>query len=219
MKIGENKNNAMQKYFRDSIKIGAFMLTLWVGSIAKAQVNTDNKAQKNVVMFGNSITFQGNWDEVLHRADVVRWGVPGNTTGQLIWNIKNVLKEYPHTKVWFLEGGINDISLGVPVQRIFENQKIVVDSLKRNNIISVVQSTILVTGNGSKETNKKVVKLNKKLKAYCEQNNIEYLDLNAFLSKDGELISDLSTDGCHLKPQAYVPWGEAVIKVLEKLKI
>jgi lysophospholipase L1-like esterase len=57
------------------------------------------------------------------------------------------------------------------------------------------------------------------VKNNCLKTNIEYIDLNAFLSLDGELIKELSTDGCHLKPDAYKPWGEAVKKVLAKFGI
>jgi hypothetical protein len=53
----------------------------------------------------------------------------------------------------------NDISLGVPVKRIFENQKVTLDSIKRNHIIPVMQLTILK--NEDKEANKQVRKLNK----------------------------------------------------------
>jgi lysophospholipase L1-like esterase len=168
-------------------------------------------------MFGNSITFQGKWEEVLGRTDVANRGIPGYTTGQLIWTIKNGLHDHPGSKIWFLEGGINDISLGVPVERIFENYKITVDSLRGNHIIPVVQSTILK--NNAKADNKQVTKLNKLVKKYCLKNNIEYIDLNAFLSRDGELIKELTTDGCHLQPQAYKPWGEAIKQILAKYMI
>jgi lysophospholipase L1-like esterase len=193
------------------------LTTIILMILLSTSLTAQSKKQYNVVVFGNSIVEQGNWEKVLDRKDVLKYGLPGQVTGQLIWNIKNVLKDYPGTKIWFLEGGINDISLGVPVKRIFENQQVIIDSLKRNNIIPVVQSTILKYN--SKEDNKKVNQLNKKIKAFCEQNNVEYIDLNAFLSRNGELIMDLSTDGCHLKPQAYIPWGEAIKKVLAKLNI
>lgn len=192
------------------MKIKIIIALLMITLFTQAQ----HQQQKNIVMFGNSITYQGKWEEVLGRTDVVNRGIPGYTTGQLIWTIKNVLHDHPGTKIWFLEGGINDISLGVPVKRIFENYKITVDSLQRNNIIPVVQATILKVD--SKADNKQVSKLNKLVKNWCLKNRIEYIDLNAFLSRDGELIKELSTDGCHLKPDAYIPWGEAVTKVLVK---
>ena len=165
-------------------------------------------------MFGNSITFQGNWDEVLHRSDIVKWGMPGYTTGQLIWTIKNVLQDYPGTKIWFLEGGINDISLGVPVRRIFENFKIIADSLKRSDIIPVVQSTIYQYHSSDK--NKKVKKVNQLVMNYCSSHYIAYIDLNAILSAKGELKSGLTTDGTHLNKEAYVLWAALIKAVLAK---
>ena len=178
---------------------------------------SQNSDKKNIIMFGNSITFQGKWEEVLGRTDVANRGIPGYTTGQLIWTIKNGLHDHPGSKIWFLEGGINDISLGVPVERIFENYKTTVDSLNRNHIIPVVQSTILK--NNDKASNKKVSKLNRMVKSWCVKNKVEYIDLNAFLSRDGELIKELTTDGCHLQPQAYKPWSEAIRNILAKYKI
>jgi lysophospholipase L1-like esterase len=204
-----------------SIKLGITILFLsfflYNGFSSRATGTTQATQDKNIVMFGNSITYQGKWTELLGRSDVVNWGIPGYTTGQLIWTIKNVLHDYPGTKIWFLEGGINDISLGVPVDRIFENQKIIIDSLKKNHIIPVVQSTILK--NGDKSANKLVTKLNAKIKKYCLKNNIDFLDLNRFLSKDGELIKALTTDGCHLQPPAYDPWTAAILQVLKKYGI
>ena len=172
---------------------------------------------KTIVMFGNSITFQGKWEEALNRKDVVNWGIPGYLTGQLIWTIKDVLKRYPDTKIWFLEGGINDITLGVPVERIFENQIIMIDSLKLNHIIPVVQSTILK--NGAPAHNKQVNAANKKIKKYCEQHQIDYIDLNAIFSSNGELRKEITTDGCHLIQQAYKPWGELVLKTVKKYNL
>jgi lysophospholipase L1-like esterase len=198
-----------------NIHLSVFFILLCILPIVN--IKAQNSSSVSIVMFGNSITFQGKWEEVLGRSDVANRGIPGYTTGQLIWTIKNGLHDHPESKIWFIEGGINDISLGVPVKRIFENYQITVDSLKRNHIIPVVQSTILKVG--SKADNKQVSKLNKLVKKWCLKNNIEYIDLNAFLSRDGELIKELSTDGCHLKPDAYKPWGEAVKKVLMKYNI
>ncbi len=198
------------------MKSKLILLTLiFISSFTIAYSQNGNTVK--IVMYGNSITFQGKWEEVLGRNDVANRGIPGYTTGQLIWTIKNGLHDHPGSKIWFLEGGINDISLGVPVERIFENYKIAVDSLQRNHIIPVVQSTILK--NNAKADNKLVTQLNKKVKQYCLKNKIEYIDLNVFLSRDGELIKELTTDGCHLQPQAYQPWGEAIKKVLLKYGI
>jgi lysophospholipase L1-like esterase len=178
---------------------------------------SQNPDKKTIVMYGNSITFQGKWEEVLGRTDVANRGIPGYTTGQLIWTIKNGLKDHPDSKIWFLEGGINDISLGVPVERIFENYKMTVDSLRRNLIIPVVQSTILK--NNAKADNKKVNALNKLVRKYCLRKGIDYIDLNKLFSLNGELKKENTIDGCHLVQSAYIHWATEIKKVLSKYKI
>jgi len=165
-------------------------------------------SQKSVVMFGDSITFQGNWENLLGRQDIVNCGKPGYTTGQLNWTIKDIFSEHQATKIWFLQGGVNDISLGIPIARILENQKAAIESLRGRHIIPVLQATTLKRGDP--EFNRLVEKLNRKLKRICVQNAIDFLDVNEFLSEGGELTEPFSADGCHLTPDAYVPWGVAV---------
>lgn len=172
------------------------------------------KAEKAIVMFGDSITFQGNWEALLKRSDVANRGQPGYTTGQLNWTIKDVFDEHHATKIWFLQGGVNDISLGVPIQRILENQQFAIDALQNKQILPVVQATTLKRGDP--EFNKLVRKLNKNLKKLCTRSAVEYLDVNAFLSRDGELIQSFTEDGCHLTADAYIPWGKAINTVLAR---
>jgi len=172
------------------------------------------KQPVKIVMFGNSITHGGDWPTLLARKDVVNWGIPGYLTGQLLWTIKDVLAQHPGTGIWFIEGGINDIYLGMPVKRIYQNFQVMVDSLRNNDIIPVVQSTIFKRD--APEDNKKVAKLNRKVKAWCNKNQVLYIDLNEFLSADGELKEEFSIDGCHLKPPAYIPWAQSVKEMLKR---
>jgi lysophospholipase L1-like esterase len=212
-----NNQSKFSTPLKNLILVLGFLLLCTFSSNIEAQNESKQDHSKVVVMYGNSITYQGNWEEVLNRKDILKWGIPGYLTGQLIWTIKDVLKNYPGTKIWFIEGGINDITLGVPVERIFENQKLVIDSLKRNNIIPVIQSTILK--NNAPADNKNVTALNIKIKKYCEQHQIDYIDLNALFSSNGELRKELTVDGCHLIQPAYKPWAEQVTLILKKHKL
>ncbi len=191
------------------------LILIMNATLPDASMSQQNNLQPvKVVMFGNSITHGGDWARLLDRQDVTNWGIPGYLTGQLLWTIKDVLQQHPGTGIWFLEGGINDIYLGMPVRQIYENYRVMVDSLRNNGIIPVVQSTILKRG--APGDNKKVVRLNRLVKKWCSKNEVDYIDLNAFLSAGGELREEYSVDGCHLKPAAYLPWATAVKEVLRK---
>ena len=172
-------------------------------------------SDKPIVMIGDSITHQGNWEQVLGRTDVVNWGIPGYTTGQLAWTFKDVLREHPQVKVVFLEGGINDLTLGVPPDRVFDNYTKAVAWWREHRVIPVVQSVILKTN--EPETNTTIVALNARLRAYCEANHVAFLDLNTVLAADGHLKTELSTDGTHLQPAAYPLWARLVSDCLTSL--
>ncbi len=177
---------------------------------------TDTITQSSpIVMVGNSITFQGDWKKVLNRNDVTNWGIPGYTTGQIAWTIKHVIALRP--KICFLEGGINDLTLGITPKRIYQNQVGVIDTLLAHGIIPVVQSTIYQYK--SSDGNKRVKKANKLLEDYCAKHGIDYLDLNGVLSTGNELKQEITTDGTHLKPEAYTLWATLVLEELKKSRL
>jgi lysophospholipase L1-like esterase len=173
--------------------------------------------QVSIVMLGNSITeFAGDWNARIGRNDMRNSGQGGYTTGQMIWLLDScVLKAKP--KYCFTLAGINDITLGVPVERVFTNYQIIIDSLMENSIRPVVQSTLYQTGNLT--GNHKVAYLNYLLKDYCNQKNITYIDLNEFMSDRNGLISEYTTDGTHLTERGYEIWTEKLKKVIAGLQI
>ncbi|GAB5517962.1 MAG: hypothetical protein RhofKO_02130 [Rhodothermales bacterium] len=185
--------------------------------IAEAEPNETQgeAASAAILMLGDSITAQGEWATVLGRDDVANRGIPGYTTGQLIWTIKNGLWDHPESEIWFLQGGINDLSLGISADRVYDNYLTSVDSLQRNNKVPVVQSVILQEH--GEAVNATITQLNERLQAFCAANGITYVDLNAVLAPEGRLRSDLTTDGTHLTPGAYALWGERVRQTLTQL--
>lgn len=182
----------------------------------------DLQQQYNIVMFGNSITANGKWDKGLTRQDVKNSGTGGFTTSHFVWIIKDqVLKYQP--KICFLEGGINDIGVGIPLERIYKNYESLVDTLIRHKIIPVLQSTLYVNfPNNEVENNhhnSMVDSLNIFEKNLSESRRIEYLDLNKFLSKNKKLKMEYTTDGVHVNDEAYRIWYSELKEVLKRLGI
>lgn len=177
----------------------------------------DAPAGNPIAMVGDSITHQGDWTKVLGRTDVTNWGIPGYTTGQLAWTFKDLLKQQPGVKVVFLEGGINDLTLGVPPERIFDNQVKAVAFWREHGVAPVLQSVIYKTD--ERETNATIKALNARFQAWCAGAQVDYLDLNAVLAAHDALRANLSTDGTHLKPEAYPLWAKLVTVELAKLRL
>jgi lysophospholipase L1-like esterase len=169
----------------------------------------------SIVMLGNSITENGgDWNARLGRSDIRNSGQGGYTTGQLVWLLDScVLRARP--KFCFTMAGINDLSLGIPVDRIFLTYQTLIDTLLANDIQPVVQSTLCQTGNLS--GNRKVGYLNTLLKEYCIGKNIAFIDLNQFMTDANGLIPEYSTDGTHLSERGYVLWSEKLKQLIPGL--
>ncbi len=175
------------------------------------------EVKTNIVMLGNSITYQGNWQEVLDRDDVFNGGKPGWTTQQLSWVIKNfIIPKEP--VVCFFTGGINDYTLGIPTERIYQNCVMVMDSVKNCGTHPVWQTTLYQRGNLN--TNREIDKLNSKMKAFCEERNYDFVDLRPFLCKEGDILDEyIQKDNTHLKPAAYPEWAKAIQPIIKKYNL
>lgn len=168
-----------------------------------------------IAMVGDSLTRQGDWIKVLGRKDVTNWGIPGYTTGQLAWTFKDLVRQQPGLKVVFLSGGTNDLLLGVPPERIYQNQVDAVGYWRTRGIVPVLQSVIFKRGDP--KTNELIGEINTRLQAFCAAEGVDYLDLNTVLSSDGELRAEFTQEGTHLTPEAYPFWAKQVLRVLGKL--
>lgn len=175
-----------------------------------------------VVMFGNSlIEGGGSWNQKLGRDDVKNSGRGGFTTSHFVWLLeKQVIRYQP--EIVILEGGINDIGVGIPIDRIKQNYQSMVDTLLSKNIDLVLQ-LIIYTDQGNEAQNndqrRMIDEINHFLKDLATTRNISYIDMNPLLSEKGRLKKTYTTDGVHLTDEAYKIWSEEIKKQLKIKKI
>jgi len=168
----------------------------------------------NIVMFGNSLTSQGNWNIDLNRTDIKNSGTGGFTSSHFVWIIDGSVLKY-NPKICFIEGGINDIGVGIPLSRTYKNYESIVDTLIKHKIEPVLQSTLYVNQPYDSVTNSKVDSLNYFLSNLAAKRNIVFLDLNPYLSENKKLKKEFSKDGVHIKESAYKIWIREINKILE----
>lgn len=170
----------------------------------------------DVVFLGNSITFGGNWYELLGRERIINRGIGSDNTVGMLHRLRFVYLLKP--KICFIMAGINDIYSDAPVGKIFENYVNIIDTLRAHNIVPVIQSTLHTNPKWKRteEKNPEVTKLNALLLEYAQANSILYIDLNAVLSTNGVLRDEYTTDGVHLTPAAYAVWRDMIEPVLRK---
>ncbi len=184
-----------------------------------ALYKTYKKRQADIVMLGNSITHGVNWNELLDRNNVVERGIPADILPGFLARLDYVFNLKP--RVVCIMGGINDVYNWTPVDTIFRNYVQIIEALRHKQIKVVVQSTLFVAKRfqSSADRNPEVEKLDKLLLAYCKTNGIEYLDLNAKMSKDKCLREELTHDGLHLNANGYKIWGDELDRILRRVAL
>ena len=158
----------------------------------------------NILLIGDSLLAQENWNSLLKRNDLKNDAFGGAITQQILWNIeRGQLLSNP--KIVVIDGGINDLLSGVPTQRVFKNYQKIIEILRKEDI-NVIAHLVLYTVD-NEEINKEVFVLNYLLKEYFESQKVEFVDMNLQLSDRKKLKSNFSIDGIHLRKEAYKIWA------------
>ena len=166
-----------------------------------------------ILMLGDSITFAGNWKELLNREDIFNAGMPGWTTEQLSLTVKDLMAS-KKPAVCLYTAGINDFSWGIATNRILSNNKMILDSIHSKLTVPVYQTLLYQLGNY--RINREIDLLNDAMEEFCKSYKYEFLDLRAQLCKGGDLREEFTYDGTHLTEEAYVPWAEIIRPLLAK---
>lgn len=170
----------------------------------------------DIVFLGNSITYGGNWSELLGRERIVNRGIGGDNIPGMLNRLHQVYRLRP--QLCFVMAGINDLYTDAPVDTVFWRYTQLIDSLRARNIVPIIQSTLHVNPKWKRteEKNPLVAALNAMLIKYSSDNAITFIDLNASLSSGGVLKDEYTTDGVHLTSAAYAVWRDALYPILKK---
>jgi lysophospholipase L1-like esterase len=169
------------------------------------------KGNGKIVMFGNSITAQGKWVELLGRTDVVNSGLPGLCTHHFLELMQSQVVDV-RPDICFVMGGINDITVGVSQEKLQANYRAILETLAKNKIIPVV--TLTLYEQNDPDSKREVMMLNDFLIRYCSENKIDYIDLNASISDATGLKAAYAVDKTHLNASAYKIWAQEIARVL-----
>lgn len=193
----------------DSLYLKSAVYRNLVGQFALSRTAT-----ADIVFLGNSITYGGNWSELLGRERVVNRGIGGDNTVGMLHRMQYVYQLTP--KYCFIMAGINDLYADAPVGTIISNYSRILDTLQKHRIIPVIQSTLHVNPKWKRaaEKNVQVADLNSRLKELAEERNIAFIDVNAVLSSGATLRDEFTTDGVHLTAAAYARWRDLLLSFI-----
>ncbi|MDB5108943.1 MAG: family lipase [Mucilaginibacter sp.] len=176
--------------------------------------------KKSIVFLGNSITERGMWNELIPGKVIMNRGIGGDNTFGVLARLDPIVKTKPQ-KV-FLLIGINDLGRGLPVEVIAANykkiiQKVITGSPKTTLYIQSVlpMNDDILKAAYLKNKMALIVQLNQEIIKLAAAYKLTYINLHEiFDNGKGQLKAELTIDGIHLNPAAYVLW----VDYLEKKK-
>ena len=180
---------------------------------------------KKIVLIGDSITesWKGYSPEFFaENPYLINKGVSGETTPQILDRFsRDVVSLKPELVI--ILAGINDIAQNtgyISIPETFTNIINMVEIANSHNITPVLCSVLPASKIAWKPEIKSadlVIELNDKLKGYCTENNIAYVDyFSSMVGEKKELRSDLTYDGVHPDKKGYLIMGKILLETIQK---
>lgn len=165
----------------------------------------------DIVFLGDSQTEKFPINEMFPNPRVKNRGVGQNTTAHILGRAAPIIAAHP-AKV-FLQMGLNDIAENISIDSIIINYDRLI-TLFRNGSAHTkiyIESACPLAGIASNaRLIKEVERLNSRLKVFCLQKKLSYIDLYPLMYKDDGLNPSLSWDGAHLNYEGYSIWKKAI---------
>ena len=118
-----------------------------------------NNEKYETMMLGDSITDEGQWDELLNNDTIQNRGISGDTTDGVLERLNPMGKNIEKV---FIMIGVNDIMRGKSVDEIYSNYLKIIQFFKEKKIKIHIQSTLYIGESRKADFNPKVEELNKR---------------------------------------------------------
>lgn len=193
----------------------------WVTQLGReAEAAAANRPSRLSVLAGDSLSMW--FPTKLLPVDRI-WlnqGISGETSVGLLKRLQLFDRTAPDTV--FVMIGINDLLRGTSDEGILDNQRQIIRDLRWAHPKAQVVVQSILPHSGEQATwenrdrllaipNSRIRAINRRLKEIASSENVLYLDLYPlFADADGNLPTELSTDGLHLNDQGYLVWRSAL---------
>lgn len=166
-----------------------------------------NNERYETMMLGDSITDEGQWDELLDNTKVQNRGISGDTTDGVLDRLNSISKGI---KQVFIMIGVNDIMRGKEVDEVYANYLKIIQTFKDKNIKVYIQSTLYIGESRKANFNPKIEELDARLEKYASENQITFINLNPIFAPQKVLKKEFTSDDLHLNGTAYKLWTEQI---------
>lgn len=176
-------------------------LQAWTNSLRQMNAKAD------IVFFGDSLTYYGDFTSVFPNKKVCNLGLRGDTIQGMIDRVEQVSMLEP--KQVFLMAGINDMEhLTIDEFQVLYSRLIDIIIHEVPDARLVIQSVLPVNNQSFSIScnNAQIKTVNNKIKKIAVARNLFYLDIHSLYEENEQLPLALTKDGLHLNDVAYVRW-------------
>ena len=160
-----------------------------------------------IVMLGDSITDEGEWDELLNLDTIQNRGISGDTTDGVLERLDSLNKNIEKV---FIMIGVNDIMRGKESDEVYNNYLKIIKIFKDKKIKVNIQATLYIGETRKANFNPKIEELNKRLEKYASENQITFINLNPIFAPNKVLKREFTFDDLHLNGTAYKLWANEI---------
>ncbi|WP_333467594.1 SGNH/GDSL hydrolase family protein [Microcoleus sp. herbarium12] len=193
----------------------------WVTQLGReAEAAAANRPPKLSVLAGDSLSMWFPTKLLPIDRIWLNQGISGETSVGLLKRLQLFDRTEPETV--FVMIGINDLLRGASDEGILDNQRQIIRDLRWAHPKAQVVVQSILPHSGEQATwenrdrllaipNSRIRAINRRLKEIANSENVSYLDLQSlFADADGNLSTELSTDGLHLNDRGYLVWRSAL---------
>lgn len=184
---------------------------------------TQLRKKENIVFLGDSITDYYPIEDIYMDLPIVKSGVAGYRTQDILDRMDSMVYQYNPTKV-FLLIGTNDLTENIEQKRDYTTKKIeeIIEKIKekRKKTKIYLESIYPVNEKIDKKTvdgrkNNIINDINENLKEYCKNNRVVYIDMYKELAdEDNNFSKKYTDDGLHPNDLGYAKISQVRIKYI-----
>lgn len=177
----------------------------WESCLRKMECTAD------VVFLGDSLVRGGDFHKQFADTKIINLGSSGDTLSGMMGRVSTVQALEPR-KV-FLMGGINGLTDQNVACCISLYEDLVLELEKAMPSVPLyLQSILPLSAAKAKKLckNTTITAFNAGIREIAHKHGHTYIDLHSLYLRDGEMASEKSVDGIHLKPEAYEAWYQAI---------
>jgi lysophospholipase L1-like esterase len=127
-------------------------------------------------------------------------GMDGDSTSGMVNRFTmSVTPEKPEYVV--IMGGLNDLFTRIPDEDVYRNLVHLTQMSREIGAEPIMLSTTPIAG--ARDFNSKIMDLNGRVRRYCMENDLRFIDLFSQLSDEDVLTKGFSNDGVHLSDRGY----------------